>query len=77
MHPLLTNLSLLKDSEIESAISSLSKKYWIASNNSSLQQQIAVVITAYREEQAIRFARSMSDFRKNNKGLEELINTGK
>ena len=74
MHPLVTNLSSLKNSEIEVKINDLTKKYFMTSN-SGVQQQIATILESYKEELAIRqnaeWERTMES---RNKGLDKLIN---
>ena len=49
-NPLLDGFDGLSDQDIENNIFELNKKYWIASNNPSLQQQISVIIEQHKEE---------------------------
>ena len=49
MHPLVEDLSSLKDNEIESKVLDLSKKYWM-SRNPDLQFQIKLLLDQYNEE---------------------------
>lgn len=74
MHPLVNDLSSLKDSELEEKISELTKKYFI-SHNFELQQQIAMVLDDYKSELAKR-QRDAYDKMMNsrNKDLDKLIN---
>jgi hypothetical protein len=53
MHPLVEDLSSLKDNEIESKILDLSKKYWM-SRNPDLQFQIKLLLDQYNEELRVR-----------------------
>ena len=56
MHPLAEDFSELKDAEIETRVSELSKKYW-QSNNPSIQNQIALFLDLYNEELKSRRAK--------------------
>lgn len=49
MHPLVENLQELKDSELESKINELTKKYFM-SHNPGIQMQVAAVLDTYKEE---------------------------
>lgn len=73
MHPLIGELSSLKDSEVEAKLSELTRKYF-ATHNSELRNQIAMVLDTYREEMAKRqraaYERMMSS---RNKDLDKLI----
>ena len=74
MHPLVEDLSKLKDAEIESRIQSLSKKYWLAGNNPNVQVQISTVLQMYQEELATRRAKMWEQLhQKRDKGLDDLI----
>lgn len=53
MHPLISDLSNLKDSEIEQKINDLTRKYFIA-NNSEVRHQITLILDTYKEELSIR-----------------------
>lgn len=74
MHPLINDLSSLKDNEIENKISELSKKYF-STYNPDLKSQIAMVIDTYREEmnkrRQIEYQKMMQT---HNKDLDKLIN---
>lgn len=74
MHPLINDLSSLKDNEIENRISELSKKYF-STYNPDLKNQIAMVIDTYREEMS---KRKQLEYEKmmqtHNKDLDKLIN---
>lgn len=73
MHPLVTDLSALKDSEVDSKINELTRKYF-ATNNFQVQHQITMVLDAYREEMAkrqrIAYEKMMNT---RNKDLDKLI----
>jgi hypothetical protein len=75
MHPLVGDLTVLKDAELELKINDLTKKYF-STNNFELQQQIASVLDSYKEEmgkrQAAAYSKMMSNTR--NKDLDKLIN---
>lgn len=73
MHPLAEDYSKLKDSEIESRISDLGKKYW-QSNNPSVQSQIAMFLDLYREELRNRQAKMWQQHQTKSPELDKLIN---
>ena len=74
MHPLVYDLSKLKDSEIESKILDLSKKYW-QSSNPSVRDQISMLLDSYNEELRTRRSKLWQQQQENNdKGLDTLIN---
>jgi hypothetical protein len=74
MHPLVNNLELLKDSELESKISELSKKYF-STGSFELRSQIAMVLDSYKEEMAKRQAAAYEKLMQTrNKDLDKLIN---
>ena len=72
-HPFEQNMSELKDSEIESKISELSKKYFQAQRlgNIQLLTQIETFITIYREEMKRRYLTQKTDL---DNDLDQLIN---
>ena len=74
MHPLIANLEELKDSEIDSKINDLTKKYF-QTMNPELKQQISMALDSYKNEQAVRRQaewQKMVDNR--DKNLDKLIN---
>ena len=75
MHPLVGDLSGLKDSEIENKIQELTKKYFM-SHNIDLRMQVAAVLEMYQEELSVRRAKLWKTQMENNsnKGLDKLIN---
>ena len=72
-HPFEQNLSDLKDSELESKISELSRKYCQAQRlgNAQLLTQIETFITIYREEMKRRYLTQKTDL---DNDLDQLIN---
>lgn len=72
MHPLLGDLSNLKDSEIENKIEDLTKKYWMT-YNPDVKMQIAVVLESYREELINRRLRVQQNNQKTDIDLDSLI----
>ena len=74
MHPLAEDFSQLKDAEIETRVSELSKKYW-QSSNPALQNQISLFLDLYNEELRSRRARAwQQQYQNRDKGLDKLIN---
>jgi len=74
MHPLIGDLTSLKDAELEHKLSELTKKYFQTSNP-GLQMQISSVIDSYREEIDLRKRAEWEKMIENrDKGLDKLIN---
>jgi hypothetical protein len=74
MHPLIGDLSSIKDSELELKISELTRKYF-STHNFDLQQQISMVLDTYKAEMAKRQAAAYDKMMNNrNKDLDKLIN---
>jgi hypothetical protein len=76
-HPLLDDPSKLKDQDLENKILDLSRKYHIAARmgQGGAAQQIVVALDTYRTEQHRRqMANSQTLLKKQNKGLDDLIN---
>jgi hypothetical protein len=74
MHPLVSSLDKLKDSELETKINDLTRRYF-QTYNPELQMQISMVLDSYREEMSKRRRaewQKLSDNR--NKDLDKLIN---
>jgi hypothetical protein len=72
-HPLVNDLSSLKDDELESKILDLSKKYWI-SQNSDVQYQIRLILNQYNEELRTRRHKLLQQQMENrNQELDKLI----
>ena len=73
MHPLIGDLSVLKDSEVDSKINDLTRKYF-ATHNFDLQQQIAMALDTYKAELAKRQASAYEKMMNTrNKDLDKLI----
>jgi predicted DNA-binding protein (UPF0278 family) len=75
-NPLLEDLTVLKDAEIEGKINELSRKYTIAARTgmNDVLPQIAVILEALRMEMSKRQAQSLKKATKNsNKDLDDLI----
>ena len=78
-NPLLEDLTLLKDADLETRMTDLNKKYSIAlrTGNGMLAQQVAVVIEAIRDESQRRQREATKKLlQKQNKDLDGLINVG-
>ena len=73
MHPLINNLSDLKDIEIENKILELSKKYY-QTYNGNLQYQIRLMLDVYNEELRSRRTKLLQQQLENrNQDLDKLI----
>lgn len=78
-NPLMQDLSILKDSDVESRLTDLNNKYNISlrMGNSSVCQQIIVAIEVIRYEMARRQREALQKLsEKQNKDLDGLINIG-
>ena len=75
-HPFEGNLSELKDSEVESKLLELTKKYFQAQRlgNHELLTQVSTFVTIYKEELAKRHKRSLSGNKQIDDDLDQLIN---
>jgi len=74
MHPLVGDLSALKDAELDLKIQDLTKKYF-QSINQDVRNQIVNLLEAYKEEAGKRRAKSLQAMMDNrDKGLDKLIN---
>ena len=73
-NPLVDNLSLLEDSEVDAKISELSRKYFQA-KNPDLQRQISVILEMYKQELYIRREKArLAQQQDGEEGLDNLIN---
>ena len=74
MHPLISDLSQLKEPELENKINELTRKYF-QTYNVGLQAQIAAALDSYKEElsnrRRIEYEKMMQSRDKN---LDKLIN---
>jgi hypothetical protein len=69
------NTNHLKDSELETKIIDLSKKYFQASRNPALQHQVLVMLEYYKEELSTRRAKFWQEQNeKRDSDLDNLIN---
>lgn len=74
MHPLIADIDKLKDAEVEAKIQELSKKYFMT-HNPAVQEQIIMVLEAYKTELGVRRARAwQAEHQKRDKDLDGLIN---
>ena len=74
MHPLIDDLLQFKDSEIESKINELTKKYFMATNY-DLKNQLIMVLETYKGEMARRKSIEWQKIQEErNKDLDKLIN---
>lgn len=73
-NPLVDNFNDLTDSEIESKISELGRKFFLT-HNPTVQQQISVLLDMYKQEAQLRRAKQLQKIQENrNDGLDSLIN---
>lgn len=74
IHPLVNDISQLTDSEVDSKLSDLSRKYFLT-RNPELQSQIANLISIYKEEMYTRRAKAKLHQEENgDNDLDSLIN---
>lgn len=74
MHPLIGDLSVMKDAELENKINDLTRKYFSV-QNFEVQRQIVMVLDTYKEELANRRSAEYNKMMNNrDKGLDKLIN---
>jgi hypothetical protein len=74
MHPLATNLSSLKDTELENKIQELSRRYFQTAN-AALQHQLIVLLEDHKEELRNRRQKEWREqYQNRNTDLDNLIN---
>jgi hypothetical protein len=76
-HPLLDDPRKLKDQDLDNKILDLSKKYYIAARmgQGAAVGQLLTALNMYKDEQQRRQYESMqATMKKQNKGLDDLIN---
>jgi hypothetical protein len=74
MHPLADDITALKEAEIESKISDLTKKYFMTTNP-GIKAQISSLLETYRVELSSRRSAEWQKMIENrDKGLDKLIN---
>jgi hypothetical protein len=71
MHPLVQNLSEVKDSELEAKIGSLTQKYFMT-HNPEVRQQMVMVLDSLNEEMSKRRQAALSKIMAN-KDLDKLV----
>jgi hypothetical protein len=75
-HPLLPNMSEITDSDVESKISELNKKYVLAARfgNGGLCSQLLIILEQYRDEQQRRLLeKTKKSLQNQNTDLGDLI----
>lgn len=73
IHPLVNELSTLKDNEIEEKILDLSKKYWFT-RNPDVQFQIRMLLDQFNEELRVRRNKAIQQqYENRNQELDKLI----
>jgi hypothetical protein len=74
MHPLVGDLSNIKDAELDSKINELTRKYFMTPN-SGVKAQMASILDTYKEELSKRKSAEYNKMMDNrDKGLDKLIN---
>ena len=74
MHPLVGDLSAMKDNELDLKIQDLTKKYF-QTINQEVRNQIVNLLETYKEEASKRRAKALQSMMDNrDKGLDKLIN---
>lgn len=75
IHPLAEDFSKLKDTELETKIQDLSKKFFMSANNPAVQNQIITLLEMYKSELGIRRQRLWEEqYQKRDTDLDSLIN---
>ena len=73
MHPLAGDLATLKDSEIESKIQDLTRKYFMT-YNFEVQQQISMILNDYNQELSNRRQAALEKIMKTaDKSIDNLV----
>lgn len=73
MHPLAGDFEALKDSEIETKIQDLSRKYFMT-HNSDVQQQISMILSDYNQELSKRRQAALEKMMKTaDKSIDKLV----
>jgi hypothetical protein len=75
-NPLLSDLSKLKDQEIDNKITELMKKYTIAAKAGQRYacNQILLILDSYKTEQLDRYQKNLKKSLNSNKNLDDYIN---
>jgi hypothetical protein len=74
-HPLASDLSNLKDSEVEAKLNELTKKYFQAQRlgNAELLTQLLIFVNMYKEEMSMRYRKALKSTQIDG-DLDQLIN---
>jgi hypothetical protein len=73
LHPLASDLSTLKEAELEIKLQELSRRYFQTSN-ASLQHQLIMLMDGYKEELGVRRAKMWQEqYQKRDTDLDSLI----
>lgn len=73
-NPLVDNFNELTDSQLDSKISDLQRKYFLTQNN-NVKQQIVNILNMYKSERVSRLAKAREkDLARGNPDLDGLIN---
>ena len=76
MHPLVSELDKMSETELEQKIHDLTKKYYMTTN-AELQNQIIMIIDDYKSAITKKQQDALTTAMENrNKGLDKLINIG-
>lgn len=75
-NPLISDLSKIKNDDLENKITELMRKYQIAARfgQGAVCNQISVILEIYREEQHKRYALAQEKLSRQNKNLDDFIN---
>ena len=75
-NPLLPDLSTIKNEELETKITDLMQKYFVAARGGmgSVCNQINVILEAYKDEQRRRHAQASQKLLSQNKNLGDYVN---
>lgn len=76
-HPLLDDLTKIKDADLDSKILDLSKKYHIAAKYGSNEicSQIVIILESLKDERSLRYKKNLKNTIKNDDNdLDSLIN---
>lgn len=75
-NPLLSDLSALKNEDIDNKINELMKKYFLAAKfgQGAVCNQISIILEAYKAEQSARHIKANQKLANQNKNLDDFIN---
>jgi hypothetical protein len=73
IHPFVTDLSSLKETELEEKVQSLSRKYWMTTNQ-EVRNQISAILEMHQRELSERRAKVVQQqYQDRDKTLDSLI----